>query len=244
MKTIGIIGGLGPQATIDFEMRLHTEAQKIIPQLRNEGYPVVISYYLRNAPMITNGASVKMLKPHKALLRAARYLGQKADFLVIASNTPHLFQRQIENASKRKVLSMVDIVAAEIKKSNIRKVGILAVGTTVKNRLYQKPLQKLKIDSITIPEKFMAKLDKVIFACMEGKNTIHMRTIVLDALNFLRKQGAEKTILGCTELPLILDGKKLPADLINPIQLLAKAAIKYSLEKTRDRESPKKNLVH
>ena len=52
MKTIGVLGGLGPQATMDFEARVHAAAQRLIPQQANSGYPPMIVYYLRCAPMI------------------------------------------------------------------------------------------------------------------------------------------------------------------------------------------------
>ncbi len=45
MKTIGVLGGLGPQATMDFEARVHRAAQKLIPQLKNAGYPPMLVYY-------------------------------------------------------------------------------------------------------------------------------------------------------------------------------------------------------
>ena len=52
MKTIGVLGGLGPQATMDFEARVHAAAQRLIPQIANTGYPPMIVTYLRCAPMI------------------------------------------------------------------------------------------------------------------------------------------------------------------------------------------------
>jgi len=52
MKTIGIIGGLGPQATVDLEMRIHKVAQQVLPQLQNGGYPPMIVEYYRHPPIL------------------------------------------------------------------------------------------------------------------------------------------------------------------------------------------------
>ena len=48
MKTIGVLGGLGPQATMDFEERIHTVSQQLIPQHGNSGYPPMVVYYYRH----------------------------------------------------------------------------------------------------------------------------------------------------------------------------------------------------
>src|SRR3954447_16248667 len=118
MKTIGILGGLGPQATIDFELRLHTVAQKHIPQHETRGYPPVITYYLRHPPMrlLPDGSVPSVLTPHPQLLRAAKQLGARVDVLVIPSNTPHLFLDAIEDAAGRPILDMVDLTMREVER--------------------------------------------------------------------------------------------------------------------------------
>src|SRR5690242_10333772 len=52
MKTIGVLGGLGPQATMDFEARVHRVAQRLIPADRNGGYPPMVVYYCRHPPVL------------------------------------------------------------------------------------------------------------------------------------------------------------------------------------------------
>ena len=91
MKTIGVLGGLGPQATLDFEARLHAVAQRLIPQFWGSGHPPVVVYYHRDAPfrLTDEGRPVFPLEPHPVLVDAARRLGAWADFLVIASNGAH-----------------------------------------------------------------------------------------------------------------------------------------------------------
>ncbi|MFZ4663434.1 MAG: hypothetical protein ACOYNY_40890 [Caldilineaceae bacterium] len=52
MKTIGVLGGIGPQATMDFEQRLHQAAQRLIPRRGNSGYPPLVVYYHRRPPVL------------------------------------------------------------------------------------------------------------------------------------------------------------------------------------------------
>lgn len=62
MKTIGVLGGMGPQATIDFEARVHRAAQQRVPQHANEGYPPMVSAFVRHAP-VTVGPDGKPSDP-------------------------------------------------------------------------------------------------------------------------------------------------------------------------------------
>ena len=111
MKTIGVLGGVGPQATMDFEARVHRESQRRIPPRRNGGYPPMIVHYHRRPPFRLNEDGLPRLpiEPDPDLLEAARRLGAIADFLVITSNGAHAIQPQIEHAAGREVLSMIDV---------------------------------------------------------------------------------------------------------------------------------------
>src|SRR5437660_9050376 len=88
MKTIGVLGGLGPQSTMDFEARIHRLSQKLIPQSANAGYPPMVVCYFRHSPVVpVSGSGTRRLIPDERLLDAATMLGRSADFLVIPSNT-------------------------------------------------------------------------------------------------------------------------------------------------------------
>ena len=120
MKTIGVLGGLGPQATMDFEARIHRVAQRLIPPNKNGGYPPMVVYYCRHPPgLLTEEGKLQLpFRPDPRLLEAAKRLGNLADFLVITSNTPHLFQAEIEQAAGRKVLSMIDTTLDEVQRES------------------------------------------------------------------------------------------------------------------------------
>jgi aspartate/glutamate racemase len=92
MKTIGILGGLGPQATMDFVARVHAVSQRLYPQPSgNHGYPPLALYYHRNPPMLFDDDGTPLIphQPDPQMLQGARWLGQTADFLVITANGPH-----------------------------------------------------------------------------------------------------------------------------------------------------------
>ena len=95
MKTIGIIGGLGPQATMDLEMRIHKVAQQLIPPAQNSGYPPMIVQYYRHAPILLTALNQPVVpwQPDPRLLEVAKQLGSITDFLLIPSNGIHMFQK-------------------------------------------------------------------------------------------------------------------------------------------------------
>lgn len=233
MKTIGILGGLGPQATMDLERRIHKVSQQLIKQFVNRGYPPLIVHFFRDAPMVLDeqGNVPAVLEPHPGLLAAATHLGQAADFLIIASNTPHFFVRQIEEAAGKPVLSIVDVVIEEVKRRQPKKVGILAIGATLQHRLYQNPLDELGIAWETIPDEMSSRLDDSIYALMEGKTEGDRDNAVSDAVIHLREtKRADVIIFGCTELPLLYGSTVDYEGDINPAALLAEAAVRHAIE--------------
>lgn len=234
MKTIGIIGGLGPQATIDILDRMHKACNDgLVPQNANSGYPPMYVGFCREAPMAlaADGSMLQPLQPSPELLKVARDIGAISDFLIIASNTPHLFQREIEEVSGRQVLSIVDVVVAEARRRGLKRVGILAVGEALKQGLYQKPLDAIGISWEAIPGHMSEMLDESIFALMEGGDAVGLGESAREAVAYLRARHTDGVILGCTEVPLLLRYICEPKDIINPSQLLAEAAVRHAIGK-------------
>ncbi|MGH7726261.1 MAG: hypothetical protein ACREOU_12615, partial [Candidatus Eiseniibacteriota bacterium] len=91
MKTIGVIGGIGPQATMDFEARIHRVAQREIPQRVNGGYPPMIVYYHRRPPFVLGPDMLarQPLELDPAFAEALPRIGALSDFIVITANGPH-----------------------------------------------------------------------------------------------------------------------------------------------------------
>lgn len=228
LKTIGVIGGLGPQATLDFENQIHQVAQHLIPPHQNGGYPPMFVYYCRHPPILLNeDLSPKLpIQPDPRLLEAAARVGAYADFLVITSNGAHLFQEQIERASRCKVLSMIDVTLEEVQRRKWKKIGVLGLGEPM---VYTKPLTESKIDYETIDGELRSGLDEAILKVMEGRNDAESAKVARKAIEMLRSKNVDGIILGCTELPFLLAENINEPDLVNPGRLLAEAAVKYSI---------------
>jgi len=228
MKTMGVLGGIGPQATMDFEMRLHRAAQRLIPGWANSSYPPMVVYYLRHAPFLLD-ADHKPLQPLQVdprLYEAAEALGKLADFLVVTSNSPHVFAAEIEAAAGCKLLSMIDVTLAEVERRGWQRVGVLGMGRPV---VYLEPLARLGLTGLTIGPELQGELDRAILALMAGQEGDAERSTARQAAADLRAEGVDGIILGCTELPLLLREHAQSDDLIDPAGLLAEAAVRFAV---------------
>ncbi len=230
MKTIGILGGLGPQATIDLEVRIHQVAQQRIPQRVNEGYPPLVSYFFRESPVImpADGSRPTSRPPlNPRLLDAARWLGTLADFLVIASNGIHAWQADIAQAAGRPIVSMIDAVVDEVQRRGYQRVGIVDFRPSAFG-VYPRQLEARGVVWEELPEDLQQEMVGIMLAVSEGRNGVAEGQRLRVAIEALRAREVDGLILACTEFPLALSAP-IGADVINPAALLAEAAVGAAL---------------
>ncbi len=228
MKAIGVLGGLGPQATMDFEARVHHVAQELIPPAANGGYPPMVVNYYREAPFVANELEAQdaPLRADPRFLDAAAKIGELADFVVITSNFLHLFRAEIEQAAGCEVLSMIDATLAEVGRRRWRRVGVPGFGDPV---VYTQPLAAMGLESETIGGELRTRLDGGILKLMEGREDADATLAAREAVAELRARHVDGIILACTEIPLLLGDLANAEDLINPLQILARAAVEHAL---------------
>jgi aspartate racemase len=232
VKTIGVLGGLGPQATMDFERRVHRVAQQLIPQNGNQGYPPMVVSYFREPPIVLppGGALGTTLPPvNPRLLETARRLGAWADFLVITANGVHAFQDEIERAAGCKVLSMVDVTVDEVRRRNLKHVGIVDFRPSQLS-VYPRPLEQAGIRWDALPDDMHPALYQAVQAVSEGRTGREENQIASAGLAHLRAQNVDGIILACTEIPFMLDEPHTEADIINPLALLAEATVRFAMQ--------------
>lgn len=230
MKTMGILGGVGPQATMDFERRVHHAAQRLIPQHGNRGYPPMVVYYHRRPPFVMRDDRTPMLplEPDPDLLRAAQWLGTRADFLVITANGPHALQAQIEHATGCHVLSMIAVTLQDVQRRGWQKVGVLGFGDPIVS-IYTRPMRQFALTYEEIESALRVKLDEAIWALIEGRASAQATACAREAIVALRAKQVDGIILGCTEIPLLLGQDAEAPDLVNPAEVLAESAVRHAL---------------
>ena len=224
-KIIGILGGMGPEATIDLFYKIikSTPAEKDQDHLR-----IIID----NNPKIPDRTAAILGKgedPLPALQETARNLEKAgADLIIIPCNTAHYFLPSIQESVKIPILNMIEETAKETQRKTpqIKKVGLLASIGTYKMEIYHQHFKKFNIEVISPEEKDKKEVMKVIYAVKAGDLSEEVKRNILKIAQKLIDKGVEAIITGCTEIPLILKEGDVSVPIIDPTQVLAKMAIK------------------
>jgi aspartate racemase len=133
---------------------------------------------------------------------------------------------QITAAAGCPVLSMIDVTLDEVARRGWQRVGVLGfAGAPV---VYLDPLRQRGVHCETIDAPAQAPLDGAIRAVMEGRDGAAETAAALAAVGALRARAAEGIVLGCTEIPLLLRDEAAAGDLVNPVALLAEAAVRLA----------------
>jgi aspartate racemase len=226
-KIVGILGGMGPEATIDLFSRIveRTHARRDEEHLR-----IIID----NNPKMPSRQDA-ILKgresPVPALCETARNLERAGvDFLVIAANTPHYFYDDIAQAVHIPVLHLIEEAAKETIRlvPGIGQVGVMATSAAMKIRLYQKSFEKYNIQVVEVPEPVQQQIQSSIFSFKYEGLTPQNTGAMVAAAECLITNGAQALVMGCTEIPLILKDKAFGVPMIDPNEIIALVAVAYA----------------
>ncbi|WP_026767183.1 aspartate/glutamate racemase family protein [Selenomonas ruminantium] len=227
MKTIGIMGGMGPMATVDLMKKIilatpASKDQEHIPMLVDNNSQIPD----RTKAIMGQGASPapEMVKTAKRLMMAG------ADFIIIACNTAHYFLPEILPQISIPVLSIIDVTTNSALEKGFKSVGLLATTGTVSTGLYQKKLEARGIQCITPPTDKQHLIDDMIYQGVKANNENYDTRAVKELLAEMQNAGAEAFILGCTEVPVAVSMYKLQGEFIDATDELAKAAIRFAKE--------------
>jgi aspartate racemase len=226
-KTIGVLGGMGPEATAHFFGLLikHTAAAK------DQDHIPVIIYSLPQIPERTPAILGKGPSPVPLLRKGIRTLARAgADFVVIPCVSAHAFLGEVRKASPVPVLSLVEeaLAGAKKMKPSPKRVGLLASTGTVRSKLFAGPFVAAGIEVLAPTEKEQTRVMDAVFGrggVKAGFTEGRPRKLVLDIAARLVRRGAEAIIAGCTEIPLVLGAEDIPVPLIEPMLIAARACI-------------------
>lgn len=224
---VGVLGGMGPAATIDFMMRVlrATPAEREQDHLRlivdnNPGVPD------RNAAIRGEGPS-----PGPVLAEMARGLARAgAEFLVMPCNTAHAFRDDIKAATQLPFIDMIEETASETRRlcPHAKRVGLLATSGCVAANLYPAAFEgtptRILEPKNALGQSFMQALYRIKLGHVETTERQQMR----DIAERLVSEGAEAIIVGCTEVPLVLDQSDVSVPLIVSTDVLVARTIGFA----------------
>lgn len=226
-KRIGIIGGMGPDASVRFLSRLIELSRGEHGVSKNNEYPEVllssipVNDFVENKRFIKDGIE-------RIVNTSLQFEELGVSCFGISCNTAHIVLEQNNISLPNSFVSMVDEVVDEISRKKFSKVGILGSPVTIQSGLYQDKLKKIGIKSVLSTKKNIDILGKLIIEVLGGKTdgSINKLTDIADSLV---EKDAEVIVLACTELPLVFPDKyKKP--IIDTSDVLVKALLnKYYL---------------
>lgn len=226
-QTVGVIGGLGPKATLDFYAKLLEKTKAGNDQ---EHLQVIIN----SNPKVPNRQSAlagtgPSCAPH--LINSAHALKRAgADFLVMVCNTAHAYESDIRRATNLPFISIIEesVNACLHEKPTLEKVGLLATDGCLKANLYQKCFAEHGVDCL-VPDTFdQAKLMNLIFRIKADDQDLAITLEMEHLAQTLIDAGAEIIVAACTEIPLVLQAGFITAPLISSTDALADAVIDYA----------------
>lgn len=221
-RTIGVLGGMGPDATVDFMAKVIalTPADKDQDHVHmivdhNPGVPN------RQTAILADG---KDPGPELAAM-ASRLEAAGADYLVIPCNTAYVFKDAVVSASSVPLISIIDVTVADAVAKGAKAVGVIATDGCLAAGVYQDALKKAGVEAV-LPtddeiEQFMTLCNR-IKAGYQGERVARDMAALAQALI---DRGADAVIAGCTEIPLVLQQSALEVPLISSTDVLAAATV-------------------
>ncbi|SHK38312.1 aspartate racemase [Selenomonas ruminantium] len=231
MKTIGIMGGMGPMATVDLMRKIIMATPAACDQ---EHIPMLVD---NNSQIPDRTKAIKGLgaSPAPEMVKTAKRLMMGgADFIIIACNTAHYFLPEILPQISIPVLSIIDVAVASVREKGYKNVGLLATSGTISTGLYQNSLAANSIQCIAPAAEHQHLVDDMIYDGVKANNAGYDTSAIRELLADMQRQGAEAFILGCTEVPVAVSMYGLEGTFIDPTDELAKAAVRFAREETTD----------
>lgn len=204
MKSVGVIGGLGPETTSEFYLGVVFECYK-----ENKGVrpSIVISSvplpYQIEKELIEENKGAERYIPF-LIAEAQRLEKAGVDFIVMPCNSLHVFIQEIRDAVKVPVLSIVEETVTFMNKNEFKKVGIVSTSATIENKLYEIAFEKESLSYVTPDEFQQAKLGKFIHNLVMGQQNNRDREELIEIINGFENKGVDCVALACTDLQLLI----------------------------------------
>jgi aspartate racemase len=224
-KTIGVIGGMGPAATADLFAKLiaATDAKLDQDHLR---------ILIDNNPRIPNrndAIAGRGPSPGPQLAEGARVLERAgADFLVIACNTAHAFQPEIEAAVSIPLLSMIEATVDAAMENGGERFGVLAADGCRRARLYDRAFEARGAQTLSLDVEAQVEFMDLIFRVKAGNTGADVRRRMEQMAISLNARGAQAIVAACTEVPLVLSSDALAIPVISSTDALVARAIAFA----------------
>ena len=227
---IGVVGGMGPEASNMFCSKLISMKKCSYDQ---ENIPF-FHYCNPKIPDRTKFILGEGENPVPELLHSCKTVESAgANFLVLPCNTAHYFISELKKNINTPIIDMISLTVKKIKQDfpSIQKVGLLSTTGTIEARVYENKLNQVGIETIK-PNSFYQ--ESFVMEAIYGSKGIKSgkkkmgRNLLTSAVEHLILNGAQAIILGCTEIPLVLKQKDFKIPFYEPMEITVSKIIEYN----------------
>ncbi len=230
MKTIGFIGGMSWESSSVY-YRIVNQEINAKKGKSHSSKNILFSLDFQEISELQHAGEWEKLT---IIMRdtALRLEKAGADFIVICTNTMHLMAPALEEALNIPLLHIADAVAEEIKNRDIYKVGLLGTRFTMEKGFYKEKLSNGHNIEVITPEAEDRKVvhDIIYNELVFGEFHSGSRRMYQEIVTRLQKKGAEGVILGCTEIPMLIQQEHSEVPLFDTTKIHARKAVDWSLD--------------
>lgn len=223
-KVVGVLGGMGPAATLDFFARVLA----LTPASTDQDHIRLIID--SNAQVPNRNAAIAGTGPSPAPVLAEMARGLKragAELLVMPCNAAHAFLDDVARATDLPVISIIDVTVEETlrRRADVKRVGLLAAEGCINAGLYQRAFAAQGV-SVILPDTDMrARFMDALTRIKQGELGDAVKADMRAVANALIASGTEAIVAGCTEVPLVLNDGDVAVPVISSTDCLAAATI-------------------
>ncbi len=229
MKTIGLIGGLSWESSVEYYRIINDTVKQKLGGLHSAKVCMISLDLEEIRSLVTKKEPSKIIDILSDAARRIENAG--ADCLLICANTTHRFAKEIQESVRIPLIHIVDKTAEEIIKAGMKKVGLFGTRITMEEAFYKDMLlTKYNIETLIPDMQDRSIIDQIIFKELcSGIKRKESSKILKKIIQKLQNQGAQGIILGCTEIGLLIknDGSSVP--LFDTTKIHAEAAVNYAL---------------
>jgi len=219
-KTVGVIGGMGPDATVDFMAKVIAAT----PASKDQDH---VHLLVDQNPKVPNRQAAQAgdgEDPGPAMAAMARGLEQAgADFLVMPCNTAHVFAQPIRSAVSIPLVSIIDVAVDAC--GDYESIGVLTTPGCLDAGIYQAALATAGLDAVLPDEAEVAELMRLVTAIKSGDRSEPVARGMQSLAEALVDRGAKAIIGACTEIPLVLTPDMLDVPFVSSTDVLAEATV-------------------
>lgn len=232
-RMVGVLGGMGPLATVDF-------MQKVIlstPAIRDQDHIPMVVYSVPQIPDRVSAIVAGTDEPFPAILAGLRMLETAgAELIVMPCNTAHAWYDRLAASTDLDIIHMADAVRRKIGDRE-ETIALMATAATIRAGFYQRYLED-RHRRVIVPSERIQELVNGAISAVKAAETEEARRLMQEAGNAMLAAGADRMLLACTELPLAALGTTFEDRCLDATQCLADACIALSTQEITDHRVP------